>query len=213
LVPCTVGSPPADGTYTLDMIDDMEDGNTRIIQVTSPQRTGGWTVFHDTTADGVMSPQVGGLFQPQLLDGVRDTSHGLHVTATGYLQYAGLNVDLNNVSMKLTYDASAYAGITFWAKGSASAVGSFMFLANTSATVPPAQGGTCTSNCNDVHGSAVALTSAWQQFFFPMCSLRQAGWGTQVAFDPSRIISLQFQGKGGCDFELWLDDIAFYTTS
>ena len=55
------------------------------------------------------------------------------------------------------------------------------------------------------------MTDEWQQFTFTFCDLRQESWGYRVDFDPSQILTLQFRGNNGIDFEIWIDDLAFFT--
>jgi hypothetical protein len=56
------------------------------------------------------------------------------------------------------------------------------------------------------------LKSEWQEYFIPFDTLEQTGWGLDVGqFDPSLIFTLQFQVDLSTDFDLWVDDVSYYT--
>lgn len=110
------------------------------------------------------------------------------------------------------YDASHYAGIRFRAKGS----GTFRFKVGSFATYPVSMGGICDQpgeGCFDSPGGTGALTSAWQTFEFPFCALKVEGWGQATAtLDPTQLIDMFFLLSNGQTKELWIDDLAFFTT-
>ncbi len=111
------------------------------------------------------------------------------------------------------YDASHYAGIRFRAKGS----GTFRFKVGTFASYPVSLGGICNQpgeGCFDSPGGTGALTSEWQTFEFPFCALKGEGWGREaIPLDPTQLIDMFFQlPTGQTTKELWIDDLAFFTT-
>jgi hypothetical protein len=122
-----------------------------------------------------------------------------------------MGFDLNNSgTAKGTWDAGAYTGIAFWAKGSA-----FRVKILVPATVPTAEGGSCTpqgtNQCGNNHGMAVTPGTDWQQVVVPFASLTQeSGWGIQAQFDKTKVIGIQFQVGAGSTFDYWIDDIGFY---
>jgi hypothetical protein len=71
-------------------------------------------------------------------------------------------------------------------------------------------GGQCKERCYDSYGKVLFLTDQWQEFSIPWESLQQEGWGTQVRFDPARLIQLSLQVKvHDLPVDFWVDDIKF----
>jgi hypothetical protein len=206
----------ASGTLpvTTDMIDDLEDGDDRILVAGSPPRDGYWYTYGDVPETGTWQAQLLPGADSEVPDGCHGTTQCIYALATGWNGDvgAGVGVDLNSQGEedKQPYDASGFDGIVFWARGSA-APGQLLFKALTTPVVPPAEGGACntsTSTCYDAHFTAVEVTADWRRFWIQFCELEQVGWGDpQVDFDPGDILSLQFQVNAGEDFsmELWLD--------
>jgi hypothetical protein len=201
------------------MVDDLEDGDDRIEYQTS-DRDGYWYTYDDGYAGGewVSDDLVPGA-TAQVPGGCNGSSYCVYAYATGWdgVSGAGVGVDLNNDAGadKQPYDASAYDGVVFWAKG-ATAPGPLRFRALISDVVPTADGGNCnedTGDCYDAHATILELTTEWQQFWVFFCELAQSGWGDpQVDMDASAILSLQWQVNAGSDFsmEVWIDDLAFF---
>ncbi len=115
------GSTGAAGTgapATSSMIDNLDDGDGRILMADG--RQGPWHVFNDQNG-GNQQPPFNGPFVAQS-GGANNTPMAAHTTGNGY-QYGGIGFDLNNTtnmpesSSSHPYDASAYNGIRFWAKG------------------------------------------------------------------------------------------------
>ena len=101
------------------MIDNLDDNDARIMMVGG--RQGPWHSFNDSNG-GNQQPPIGTGFLP-VTGGANNTSHAVHTTGSGY-QFGGVGFDLNNSTttpesaQSQGYNASAYTGITFWAKGS-----------------------------------------------------------------------------------------------
>jgi hypothetical protein len=187
-----------------NMVDDLEDNDGSIIN--QGGRVGAWYTYHDATAGGMQTPEMGATFEPQ------DCGHAsvkcAHTTGSGFKDYgAGFGFDFNNSgSAKGIYDVGSFTGIAFWAKGTP-----FRLKVLTAATVPATEGGTCsTAKCSDNFGTAVAATADYQQFVVPFSSLTQEGWGDKVSFDPKTVIGVQFQVKAGVTFDISIDDVGLY---
>src|SRR5262249_37010647 len=109
-------TPPPATTY--DTIDDLEDGDGRIIDARGPQ--GPWHTFNSTNG-GDQTPPFGGAFAPEA-GGAQGSMFAVHTAGDGYT-YAGVGFDLNNAttqeesSQSQSFDASAWDGIVIWAKG------------------------------------------------------------------------------------------------
>jgi hypothetical protein len=187
-----------------NMIDDLEDNDGSITN--QGGRVGAWYTYHDATAGGVQDPEMGVSFLPQ------DCGHAsvkcAHTSGSGFTDYgAGFGFDFNNSgSAKGIYDVGSFTGIAFWAKGTP-----FRLKVLTSATVPAAEGGSCsTTKCSDNFGMAIAANADYQQFVVPFSSLTQEGWGDKATFDPKTVIGVQFQVKAGVTFDISIDDVGLY---
>ena len=199
------GCPLAGGTSDAPLIDDMEDGNSTI----SPGggRLGYWYAFNDGTAAGMQTPTSGADFTMSSISGGRDSSmQAAHTSGTGFADFAGMGFGLlDSAGKNCPYNASGYTGIRFWARGNVA----IRVSVQMPDTVPPAQGGTCSSMCFDTHGAPVNLTNEWQPFEFDWAQLRQQNFGTPITFDAGRILAIQFQTASGNNFDFWVDDIEF----
>ena len=130
----------------------------------------------------------------------------LHTTGTGFTMYGGgFGVVLVPQGLySLPVDASAYRGITFWAKGT-TASGLLTLELSTAETVPNC--GYCT-NCYDNFKKSVALTADWTQYTINWSEVVQAGYGVpQVAFNPAHLTNINFITPTSWDF--WIDDPSF----
>lgn len=105
------------------------------------------------------------------------------------------------------YDASAYAGLTFWAKGP----GRVFVGAREVRVVDVKWGGTCEENCYNVHSKALDLERVWRHYRIPWAEMLQRGYD-MPPLDPSSIHSIQFLiSAADTPFDLWVDDVAFLT--
>lgn len=131
--------------------------------------------------------------------------------------WAGMGFDLdcpsNNAAQKQPYDAlgRGYGGLTFWARlGDTAGAATTVRLTLPDRYTDPA-GGVCTT-CNDNWYVPILLTSAWQKYSIHWTDsglTRQGNGVPEYAFDPSGIMSVQFQFTAGYAFDIWVDDLAF----
>jgi len=220
------------------LIDDMEDGTGRICR--GEGRVGVWYVFHDDfcpqwpeeTEPGTPI-EVSALPEPRgaskramhtfyeadcgapmpespLNDGVNDRWG------------AGIGLDLAyDGSTYLTYDASAYSGITFWARGSAAGdVGSnparpLEFRVGDASSTSVLYGGT-NEKLAVGRRTSIYLTPEWHQYWVPFASLaaKAAVQEPYAPFQPAELTNIQFFAEFYKDvlrFDFWIDDIAFYS--
>jgi hypothetical protein len=140
----------------------------------------------------------------------------MHVWGAGF-DGTGANVSVTLIDTPAgkAYDASAYKGVMFWARvGPAPATTAWLFKVADVNTDPA--GAVCTLPagwCFDDHAAYVEATTTWQKYELTFDELAQGGWGTpQVAkLDPTKIYSLRWQlFTATDDFDLWIDDVAFY---
>jgi expansin (peptidoglycan-binding protein) len=205
----TTSTPPPMTTY--DTIDDLEDGDGRIIDAHGHQ--GPWHTFNSANG-GDQTPPFGGTFAPEA-GGAQGSMFAVHTVGDGYT-YAGVGFDLNNATnqeespQSQSFDASAWDGIVFWAKGTAQLRIEFSMKS----FVPRDRGGTCDSNCWDVYGNATAaaqLTADWKEYKVPFTGMQRESGSTSPAFDATQLMDISFKHTGQNDhFDFWIDDVQFY---
>jgi len=184
----------------MSLIDDFNDGNTQL--VAADGRAGAW-YFYDDRTNGEQTHNVA----------VVDGNTALHVTSSKWTTWgSGFGATLapaSNQTRACAYDASAYSGLEFRAKGS----GHVRLRLPTPKTTPVAEGGTCTLEgdaCYDWPGVWFDLEPDWRVYKLPFCMLRPEGWtaGSQE-LDLSQISAVHFLLKEGLDVDFWLDDVSF----
>lgn len=205
------------GPQTVEMIDDMEDNDNAILAAGG--RVGYWYTFNDGSEGATQTP-------PPDPEGTGETpftmtelapARGQSTTAArswgkGFETWgAGFGFDLSSPEgAKAAYDASAFTGITFWAKIGAGSVKSATVMISDPGTDP--DGGVCTDEC-DKWQKTLALTEEWQQFTIPFADLKQGGWGTPAGseqIDATQLYSIQFQVGVAPEFDVYIDDLGFY---
>jgi len=225
----------AAGTATDLAIDDLEDGDNVILPVGN--RQGYWYLYSDASATqlpsktGTFPPKSGGghpcslLPLPTTCAGTAsgtlfsaETSGSLMPASATVPTYAGLGFDFNNHFKKsCAYGASAYKGISFWAKGSPIKA-AVKIPATTSTSTTDA--GSCAAKCEDHYSQLIVPPpdGSWKQFtitFADSVNFAQAGWGTPATFDASSLLGVQFQIDGlatataAAPFDFSVDDVAF----
>ncbi len=175
--------------YTTALIDDFEDGDSRV----TPDSESWWYIFNDSTGEqefvieDVSGQREGSAFAAHTWGG--------HFTAWG----AGLGVDLAGIqdarSPGEPFDATQFAGISFWARVEASSVRETRVdLLNP-----------CGDNCVAYSGVNIQLAQSWRQYtvLFSELEPRQ-----DSDFDQSQLLHLQFFFLDPESFDLWVDDLA-----
>jgi hypothetical protein len=214
-------APPAAGAITDLLIDDLEDGDNGVARVGN--RTGYWYTYLDALASTIIpTPDATGT--SPLKPGTTNC-HGASkacimisgITAAAdevakKYPYAGVGFDFSNAKKPCVYNASAYAGIKFWARGDVP----ITIKLNTSATAKPDGGGTCTGDlCNggfSPAGADVVLTAEWQQIDINFATAAPPAWAAALAMHPDKanLVSLQVQIPPGQTYSIALDDFTFY---
>ncbi len=185
-----------------DMIDDFEDGNFNLLDLGG--RKGNWYVYGDGT--GTVTDEITGV-QARL----PVSPKVLHTTGADFTKWgSGIGVDIYNPgsgpSEKEVYDASAYSGVTFWAKSAAPQMVSVVFPDGDT----DAAGGVCTT-CDHHYFKSVQIDTEWKRYTIDFSELDLENGVDPVpdAFDPSRLVSFQLRIFQGQTYELWIDDVAF----
>lgn len=195
---CSVDSKTLSGDTSgkPSLIDDLEDGDSR---VTPKQgRSGGWFAYDDGSAGTRTEPEIKSADRPGSQKAMCISGEGF----TGWGGGMGLSL-VGEGTSRMLYDASAYTGITFWARGS----GTFRAMLVDKYSDPAAS--LCTS-CYDHFQAPFTPSSEWKQYTFSWKDLKQLGFGEMKPnVCAAGLFALQFQWSGSQAFELCLDDIAF----
>jgi len=217
-------APPAAGAITDLLIDDLEDGNNGVAAVGN--RTGYWYTYLDAFASTIVpapAPATGGVpLAPGSTNCHGASTKCIMISGTTTMAdatavppkypYAGVGFDFSNAKKPCVYNASAYSGIKFWARGDVAVT----IKLNTTATATADGGGTCTgSMCNggfSPAGADVILTPEWQQIDLAFATAAPPTWAATLAAHPDKanLVSLQVQIPPGQTYSVALDDITFY---
>jgi hypothetical protein len=184
------------------LIEDFEQNDSRVL--TLDGRSGGWMTYDDGT--GKQSPPGHSALFPTRIPGGRDKSrYGLHVFGGKFTLWGvTLGAELADAGC---YDASAYAGVEFWAKGPGKVrVGLQMIDVQ-----EVKYGGLCTKDCYNTHRAIVTLGKTFERHTVRWEDLRQLfRAGPPVAFDPRRVRFIEFGvAPEDTPFDLWIDDVSF----
>jgi hypothetical protein len=202
-----------------DVIATFEDGTGAVIQ--GAGRGGGFYMFNDGT--GMQTPATGALPPATAVDRC-GSKFALCMSGKNFTTWgAGMGTDFaptaaaadGGMGAKMTYDASQYKGVAFWAKVNTAAGFPVRVGFKDKDTAP--EGGQCDATatsgataCNDDWGKGLTLTTAWQPYTITFAELRQSGWGkAATSFAPQAVYSIQFQVNQGIDFDLCVDDLSF----
>jgi hypothetical protein len=206
-LPATCPSPIAKGGSGL-LIDDLSSGNGQI--AVTDGRNGVWYDY-DGGGTGTLSPPSSGPFQVALGSGPRG-GYAARMVGSGFPSYGpgmGFNFSQSS-SSACPYDASAFSGITFWAKAAAPLVARLKVL--TSETHDVKYGGTCTSGCENHFSIPIAVAAVWQKYTIAFTDLAQQAVGVDAqaaTVDTTRVMAIEFQVAANATFDLSVTDIAF----
>jgi len=141
---------------------------------------------------------------------------GAPYAVTGGYPYVGFGFDfVKSTGAKLTYDLSAFSGIHF------------EMTTNTSLTEGTGLNGATfvrlkfptpkTAADSDDYGVDILTPSTWTSYQVALATsgtgyyLSQYSWGAQVAWDPTKVYSCQWQyTSGSYPYDLSIDDVTFY---
>jgi len=198
LEPCT---PAVRAAGTESLIDDFEDNDARIASL--EHRAGFWSASNDNTA--TQRPALGGPLSIARIPGGRGSSRfALHTSGGRFSKWGALLAA--DLSARRCYDASAYGGLRFWARGR----GTFNVVAKMTQIAPEEYGGSCTHDCYDAHRATLTLTNAWQEQRVTWGELKQKGFGQALSFDPRSLLSIEFSvTPEQTPFDFWVDDVHF----
>jgi hypothetical protein len=202
--------PPADAGPSLgcgDLVDDMEDGDGYICHGSG--RVGQWYTYGNYITPTPPGPAPAIPVSPAPIVPPRPGSnYAMHLMGASFMSVMGsaLGVDLQlDGATYGTYNASAYSGFSFYAKGNVS----IDILVDSAPTTSPAFGGICQSICTPGQTSRV-LTTSWTFYTIPFSSLL-AGNGGSTPVDKSSLTHIQFRvASATASADLWIDDLSFF---
>lgn len=182
------------------LIDDWEDEGSALLRADG--RSGAWLTFDDgTSKQNVASASQ---LQPSRLTGGR-SRNGLHLSGGRFSEWGvAFGTDL---ATGACYDASAYDGIAFWAKGEVAVYVGVQVIDVQS----PKFGGFCKGDgCYNSHRKRVNLSPAWQRHVVRWSELEQLHPASRFPLDTKRIRFLEFTIlPEDTPFDVWLDDVSF----
>jgi hypothetical protein len=186
------------------LLDDWEEKDSRVAPFDG--RAGSWATYDDGTGKQT-PPDKSPLFPARLPAARGASSQALHMFGGKFKDWGvTFGAELANAAC---YDASAYAGIEFWAKG-----GGVLKVGLQMIDVQDEKyGGFCKSepDCYNTHRKLVRLSKSFQHYTVRWEELAQLyAAGPPLAFDPKRVRFLEFGiGPESTPFDVWIDDVAF----
>jgi Carbohydrate binding domain (family 11) len=186
------------------LIDDFEDGNTRVDQVEG--RGGYWWKSADAMGSVIGPDDISPQPPPgEKGNAIRFLGETIAGTGDGFwgAQFGA------NLAQQDGYDASKYAGVRFRAKISAGSTPNVRFKISDVNTHPSF--GVCTA-CWNHFGVDLSLSEEWTEYEFYFGTLSQAPyWGAPrpASITTKQLYAFDFQVSSGKKFDIWVDDIAF----
>ena len=186
------------------LIEDWETNDSIVAPLDG--RGGNWVTYDDGTGKQT-PPDKSPLFPSRLAGGRGTSARALHVFGGKFTNWGvTFGAELANAAC---YDASAYAGIEFWAKGPGIVKVGFQMLDDQEVKY----GGLCANaaNCYNSHRKVVELGRTWKRYSVRWEELHQLyEAGPPLSFDVRRIRFLEFSiGTESTPFDLWVDDVSF----
>jgi hypothetical protein len=213
-----------------DVIADFESGAGQIND--APRRHGSFYTYNDATAGAVQNPPAGDASPAEIPGGRCTSKFAMHVSAKGFTVWgAGFGTDFaygvapdggtvgpdSGINPRQSYDASAYTGISFWARVEPGSKPGLRLGIADKTTAP--EGGMCVvddtgmnpNRCYDDFGKTVGIITSWDFFKVSFAEMTQRGFGLKApAIDKAHVYGLQFQAGAAVDYDVWVDDLAFY---
>jgi hypothetical protein len=143
-----------------------------------------------------------------------DSTQAIHVYGSGYTGWGGgvgTTLRAGAADQSTPWDAAAYSGISFWARGEGPMWAQVSLAETRSADQD--YPGLCQTvlalNCNDNYVSAAfELTPDWTRYEIPFAALKQEGWGHPVPWT-FNVSSFEFRWGTEGSFDFWIDDLRF----
>ena len=174
------GGEGGDASPDLLLIDDFEDGDQFALI-----RRGEWFVSNDGSGVQTIAVAMPAVARPGSI-------FSIHTSGTGFAGFAAIVCDIGGTSA--SFDASAYAALTFSARAEAGSTGTvlFAFLVGSQHFAVPLRFGT-----------------EWEVHTIRFADALPSETGPLTSFDPRAVAGIQFLGPKEASFDFWLDDLAF----
>jgi hypothetical protein len=184
------------------LVDDWEEDDSLVFP--RDGRGGNWATYDDGTGKQT-PPDKSPLFPSRIAGGRGSSTRALHVFGGKFTNWGvTFGAELANAAC---YDASAYAGVSFVAKGPGVVKVGLQMLDIQDVRY----GGLCKTDCYNAHRKVIELSKSWKEYTVRWEDLHQLyEAGPPLAFDPSRVRFLEFSiAPEDTPFDLWVDDVAF----
>jgi hypothetical protein len=181
------------------LLEDWEQQDSMLLRVDG--RSGNWLTFDDGTAKQNVASS--SQLVPSRIIGGR-SRQGLHLSGGRFTDW-GVTFG-TDLATGACYDATAYDGIEFWAKGRAAIYVGVQVIDVQS----PKFGGFCDGDeCYNSHRKRIDLSQDWQRYAVRWDELRQLNPSERFELDTKRIRFLEFAVlPEDTPFDLWLDDVS-----
>jgi endoglucanase len=208
--------PPSPGPMTVPdkdcpqdfVIDDTEDNNNQVL--IQKGRNGYWYTFVDKAGSTITPPSQSTFIMSA--GGANGSQHAAHMmgkmAGAGAPLFAGMGFSFTDP--KAPYDATAFTGVSFFAKIGPGSTADIRLKVPDTNTDPA--GKVCTECFNDF-GVDLTLTDQWKRYTVPFATMKQMeGWGAPhpASVDKSKIFGLQWQvTQTGATYDVWVDNVQF----
>ena len=192
-----------EATGSEPMIDDLEDGDLNGIKADG--RNWSWAQFDDMT-DGIQYLTI------DQEEGGPRPGNTLYIKGGGW-QKTGAGVSANLVykaspRMYGYYDASVFSGIEFWIK--AKDLKQLTVSIGIPETTSTNDGGICISSLPGHFEHQATISDERTHIQIPFSGFSLKSGDKEFAVNPARMKGLHFSFQTMNDYEIWLDEIAFY---
>jgi len=183
------------------LVDDGEDGDFKIASLGG--RCGGWMVGKDDKSS--IEPKDHKVIMTQ--GGPDKSKMAVHVKGTTAKSDTSCAATFLILACGDMYDATKYAGLSFWAKSGSKAPAKVRFVVTDGQTDPK---GKIDNLCSSHFGKNLEIATEWKKYTVAFADLTQgAGEPRYPGVDPHRLFSLGWAVGEGQDFDLWVDEVRF----
>lgn len=209
---CEINHGPVDPTA---LIDDLEDGNGALPEIST--RNGSWWITVDPSGGVIEPPADAAPPAERILGGRCESEYGMRITGSGFSEWgAVLTAGFRYTTEVAAIDASAYRGITFWARIGEEHTSPVRVQFQDTSSEP--NGGLCNAEstgsdqCYDGWGTSLpTLSTEWQQFKIDFSTLSQRGFGyAGTEIDTANLYGIDWNLDPNSTYDLWIDDVWFY---
>ncbi len=189
------------------LVDDVEDNDNQVQKLAG--RGGYWWAAKDDKGSTI--EPLGAMKMSE--GGANGSKYAVHVTGknapAGDMAW-GTVLGLRLVDGQL-YDASKYAGVSFFAKAGDKSTSTVRLKVADVNSHP--DGKVCKDGCWNDFGKDFTFSHDWQQYRVSFAEMKQQdGWGDPrpPSITPGKLVQIAWAiSTPGADFDVWLDDVRF----